>query len=285
MTAKKNAKKTPSGTVKNAVKNAAATVSQIKDDTDTALDTVKESVLPTRALLHPRELDFSVPIPHVVKTALLALLFFLIFQFAWTGAGKIRSFYRQYRQFREWRQNILPPNPFDDDGGREGIRNFIKRHFPRGASRAETEEAARIFADAADRVESGELINEDDLFGYLAENLRPVCLSAGWPDFVDGVWSRIEAQSESALPGALREVSEALGENRRPLLFKEAEPAGNPEEIPAEQSGGAEHEPVQATAEEPAEAVKPEENRRDCPSGTCPVNRGNSSYGGYYWWW
>ena len=287
MTAKKNAKKTSGGTVKDVVKNAAAP--------EPGLGSVKETALPTRAILHPRVCDFSTPIPSWVKTALLALLFFLLFQFVWTGAGKISSIYRQYREFRQWQQNILPPNPFDDDGNREGIRDFIKRHFPRGASRAETEEAARIFADAADRVESGELLNEDDLFGYLAENLRPVCLSAGWPDFVDGVWREIEAQHADA--AALREAAEAL-KARKPLFAVEqlAEIAQNPSADPepgmamngskpsAVAEAGATAEPEQTPAEPKQTTAKAEQN---CPGGNCPTPQYYQrpySYGGLYWW-
>lgn len=223
--------------------------------------------------------------PSWIKTALLALLFFLLFQFVWTGAGKISSIYRQYREFRQWQQNILPPNPFDDDGNREGIRDFIKRHFPRGASRAETEETARIFADAADRVESGELINEDDLFGYLAENLRPVCLSAGWPDFLDGLWARAAQASigsqPSAVAQALRDIAEVL-KARKSLFAVEQlaeiaqNPSADPEQTPAE--------PEQTPAEPKQTTAKAEQN---CPGGNCPTPQYYQrphSYGGLYWW-
>lgn len=274
MTAKKNAKKTSGGAVKDTAKNAAETVSRIKNDMDDALDTAKEAVLPTRALLRPRELDCSIPVPPVVKTAVLAFMFFLLFQFAWTGAGKIRSIYRQYREFRQWRQEWEEkalPIPLPDG---EGLRKYIKKNFPRTIPAAERETAAQIFADAADAVESGELINRDDVLGYLGKNLRPVCRAPAWIAFLSNVWTEVDADADASpesLAGALREVAAALSEARA-FIFVEAveDLAPDPAEPPLREDA--------AKAEQTH--TKAEQN---CPDGSCP-NQNRYNYGGLYWW-
>lgn len=255
MTAKKNAKKTSSGAMK--------TANRIKPDA--APDTVKDTDQPTYMLLHPRELDFSAP--SWVKTVFLAFLFFLLFQFAWTGAGKIYSIYLQFRQFQEFRQweDRTIPIPLPDG---EGIRKYIRKNFPQTIPTKERESAAQVFADAADAVDSGELINRDDVLGYLGANLRPVCRDPAWIAFLSGVWTEVDAGEDASpetISGTLREVSAALSEARAFIV-----------------------EAVEDLEPETAKETQSEESKassQDCPTGTCPANRSYSPYyGGYRWW-
>lgn len=252
----KSAKKTPSKTLKNQVQKSNSGSTACQDS-----GPAKEAVLPTRPLLQPRVLDFSTP--SWFKAIFLAFLFFLLFQLLVGGcrfAGKAADLYRQYREFQQWRQNVLPPNPFRDDE-RSGIRDFLKRHFPRRIDSGERAEASRVFTEAAQMTESGELASGDDLFGYLAENLRPVCRDKAWPEFLDGVWDEIEGEEGADLTASLQAVADALAKGKK-VLMPEAVAEAVPEPEKTETPTPAEH----------SEGVKAL-SRNSYPS-----------YGGYRWW-
>ena len=284
---------------------------------------VKESVLPTHMLLHPRELDFSVP--SWVKTVFLALLFFLLFQLLVGGcrlAGKAVVIYRQFEEFRQqWKEKNLPiPNP---DG--DGIRKYIRKNFPRTIPAKERESAAQVFADAADAVDAGDLINRDDVLGYLGGHLQPVCRAPAWIAFLGGVWTELDADagdSPGPLAESLREAARGLSEARSFVLVEavedlEPEPSGSPggqfsapgsavapagtaanEQPPiianpgsgsGSPGSGAEEpqaeEKPEETPKEPAPAEEPKASSQNCPSGTCPANSSYQPYyGGYRWW-
>lgn len=197
--------------------------------------------LPTRALLQPQELDFTTPIPSWVKTALLAFLFFLLFQFAWTGAGKISSIYRQYRQFQQWRQNILPPNPFNDDKNRRKsggtLEKWIDENLPAdGAS--EYAAVSEVFLNTADDIDGGRLRTTRAALAAVTRGLMGAATRKVWFGFCESLFVRAQEEScetPEELAALLRRIGTRIASRAPasdPLPLEEAPAEEAPQEKP-----------------------------------------------------
>lgn len=236
----------------------------------------------------------SLSVKRVICEVILIAAVVLALQLGWSAvklAGRSIAIFRQFRQWQEWSQENVLPIPGPDNGG---IRKYIRKNSPRTIPAAERETAAQVFADAAAAVESGELINRDDVLGYLGENLRPVCKAPAWIGFLSDVWTELDFAADAepeTLSKALREVSQSLNEARafplveavEELTVSEAEVENEP--VTVEESAESVLAPEALTETEPAGA--PAENK-DCSTGNCPsgkVPKVMRYYDGYSWRW